>query len=76
MSGYNFNLYDKSAGNGIPDQGANGLPLVIAEANLPTQAVSEMPVQRGTSLDYSPHMVESNFHTPATTEPLKNVQMP
>ena len=74
MSGYNFNQYDTSQGGGIPDQGANGLPLVIASANLPTQAVSEMPVQRGTSLDYSPHTVESQFHTPATTQPVKNVQ--
>lgn len=74
MSGYNFNLYDTSQGGGIPDQGANGLPLEIASANLPTQAVSETPVQRGTSLDYSPHMVESNFHTPATTQPAKDVQ--
>lgn len=74
MSGYNFNLYDSSQGGGIPDQGANGLPLEIASANLPTQAVSAMPVQHGTSLDYSPHMVESNFHTPATTQPVKNVQ--
>lgn len=74
MSGYNFNLYDTSQGGGIPDQGANGLPLEIASANLPTQAVSETPVQRGTSLDYSPHTVESNFHTPATTQPVKNVQ--
>lgn len=74
MSGYNFNQYDTSQGGGIPDQGANGLPLEIASANLPTQAVSEMPIQRGTSLDYSPHMVESNFHTPATTQPQKNVK--
>lgn len=74
MSGYNFNLYDTSQGSGIPDQGNNGLPLVIADANLPTQAVSATPVQHGTSLDYSPHMVESNFHTPATTQPTKNVK--
>ena len=71
MSGYNFNLYQSG---GIPDQGINGLPLVIADANLPTQAVSDSPIRRDTSLDYSPHMVESNFHTPATTQPPKNVQ--
>ena len=74
MSGYNFNLYDPSEGNGIPDQGANGLPLVFASANLPTQAVSDSPIQRSTSLDYSPHEVESNFHTPATTLPVRDVQ--
>ncbi len=76
MNGYNYNQYDTSQGGGIPDQGNNGLPLVIADANLPTQAVSQPAVMNGhgTSLDYSPHMVESNFHTPATTEPRKQVQ--
>jgi hypothetical protein len=66
MSGYNFNLYN---GGGIPDQGANGLPLVIADANIPTQAVSDSPIQRATSLPYSPYMVESGLRTPATTLP-------
>lgn len=76
MSGYNFNLYDKTQGGGIPDQGANGLPIEISAANLPTQAVSQVatPNGHGTSLDYSPHVIESGFHGPATTQPQKNVQ--
>lgn len=71
MSGYNYNLYD---GGGIPDQGSNGLPLVIADANLPTQAVSASPVEYSTPLHYSPHMVESGLRTPATTQRIRDVQ--
>lgn len=66
MSGYNYNLYN---GGGIPDQGNNGLPLVIADANLPTQAVSASPVGQGTTLSYSPFVVESNLSTPANKLP-------
>lgn len=66
MSGYNYNLYSSG---GIPDQGANGLPIAIADANLPTQAVTQSPVSQAPSLGYSPYMVESGLRTPATTLP-------
>lgn len=71
MNGYDFNQYH---GGGVPDQGNNGLPLVIADANLPTQAVSPSPVTQGTSLNYSPYLVESGLHTPATTHRVRDAE--
>ena len=66
MSGYNSNIYN---GGAIPDQGANGLPLILADANLPTQLVSAQKMGNGTSLNYSPSAVESQFVTPSNAYP-------
>lgn len=69
MSGYNSKIY---TGGAIPDQGSNGLPLEIADADLPTQLVAAPKMGLGTSLNYSPHAVEANFITPSNAYPVKN----
>lgn len=73
MSGYNYNLYP---GPGVPDLGNNGLPLVIADANVPTQSVSNSPIQRASDLNYSPYVVESNLRTPAPVKNFKPTAQP
>lgn len=62
MSGYNYNQWD---GYGVPDMGANGLPLQLAGANVPTQSVSAPMVGRSTELHYSAWGAETRFQSPA-----------